>query len=270
MTRTMTLAIACAAAIGSGLGCSGTSGDVSGPPTGTTTGTIVTDLPCDVETVLATRCWACHGDAPALGLPSLTSVAAFTSPATTEPTQTRGAVALSRMEATAQPMPPPPAARATADEIAVVSTWIAAGMPAGTGCAPVCSSGKTWTGGNQESPRMNPGMACIACHSMDEGPRFSIAGTLYPTIHEPDRCDGADAATGAQVIITGADGQTLTLVPNAAGNFYSELSIAKPFRAKVVTASGERAMTAEQTSGDCNGCHTEAGANGAPGRITLP
>jgi len=29
-------------------------------------------------------------------------------------------------------------------------------------------------------------------------------------------------------------------------------------------------MTAPQTSGDCNGCHTQTGANGAPGRITLP
>jgi hypothetical protein len=29
-------------------------------------------------------------------------------------------------------------------------------------------------------------------------------------------------------------------------------------------------MTAEQTSGDCNGCHTPAGADGAPGRIVFP
>jgi mono/diheme cytochrome c family protein len=270
MPRTVTLAIVCAAAIGPGLGCTGAIGDANGTPTGTTTGAVVTDLPCDVEAVLAARCWACHGETPMLGLPSLTSVAAFMTPATTEPTQTTGAVALSRMQAAAQPMPPPPAARASAEEIAVVSTWIAAGMPGGTGCAPICTSGKTWTGGNHESPLMNPGMACIACHTADEGPRLSLAGTVYPTIHEPDRCDGAGAASGAQVIITGADGQTLTLAPNAAGNFYAEASVARPYRAKVVTAAGERAMTAEQTSGDCNGCHTEAGANGAPGRITLP
>jgi len=30
------------------------------------------------------------------------------------------------------------------------------------------------------------------------------------------------------------------------------------------------AMSALQTTGDCNGCHTEAGASGAPGRIQLP
>ena len=43
-----------------------------------------------------------------------------------------------------------------------------------------------------------------------------------------------------------------------------------PFTAKVTYQGRERAMTAPQTSGDCNGCHTQAGANGAPGRITLP
>jgi len=117
---------------------------------------------------------------------------------------------------------------------------------------------------------MNPGMACIKCHAGGEGPGFSIAGTLYPTIHEPDRCNGADAGGGAQVIITGADGQTLALSPNTAGNFYSKTSVAKPYRAKVVTAAGQREMAAAQTSGDCNSCHTEAGTNGAPGRIMLP
>ena len=71
-------------------------------------------------------------------------------------------------------------------------------------------------------------------------------------------------------MITGADGRMLTLAPNGAGNFYSERAVAGPYRAKVVTAAGERAMTAQQTSGDCNSCHTPAGANGAPGRIMLP
>jgi hypothetical protein len=114
-------------------------------------------------------------------------------------------------------------------------------------------------------------MACNDCHTRGgEGPRFSIAGTVYPTVHEPDLCNGAPSSSGAQVVITGADGQVLTLAPNRAGNFYSEMAVAGPYQAKIVTASGERAMTAQQTSGDCNSCHTQAGANGAPGRIMLP
>jgi len=231
-----------------------------------------TDLPCEVQTVMSARCWACHGERPTtVGVPSLTSVAAFMAASRIDPSQTIGAVGLARMQSTTIPMPPPPATAATAAEIAVISTWVAAGYPSGSGCSPICTSGATWRGGNEGSPEMNPGMACIQCHAAsDEGPGFSIAGTVYPTLHEPDLCDGAPPASGAQVIITGADGRTLTLAPNAAGNFYSERAVAGPYRARVVTAGGERTMTASQTSGDCNTCHSLAGANGAPGRIMLP
>jgi hypothetical protein len=44
----------------------------------------------------------------------------------------------------------------------------------------------------------------------------------------------------------------------------------------VVSGDKERAMTATQTSGDCNSCHTVAGTNTvagadpAPGRIVAP
>ena len=231
----------------------------------------LTDLPCDVETVLASRCWACHGQTPmTLGVPSLTSVAAFMAPSKTDPSQSTGMVALTRMQSTTTTMPPPPAAAATPAELATLSAWVMGGYASGNGCGPICSSGRTWNGGDEGSPDMNPGMACNLCHSGGEGPRFSISGTLYPTIHEPALCYGANASTGAQVVVTGADGRTLTLAPNAAGNFFSEMAVVTPYTAKVVTSAGERAMTAAQTSGDCNACHTMAGANGAPGRIMLP
>jgi len=229
-----------------------------------------TDLPCDVEMVFATRCWSCHGRTPTPGVPSLTSVAALTAPSRLDPAQSIATVAVARMQSTTIPMPPPPSAPATASEVATIASWVAAGAPAGNGCGATCTSGRTWTGGNEGSQNMNPGMACIQCHASDEGPRFSIAGTAYPTIAEPDLCYGAPSSSGAQVVITGADGRVLTLSLNGAGNFFSEMAVAKPYHAKVVTAGSERAMTAEQTSGDCNSCHTPAGANGAPGRILLP
>jgi mono/diheme cytochrome c family protein len=221
---------------------------------------------------MSARCWACHGETPtAVGVPSLMNVAAFMAPARTDPSQAMGAVALARMQSTTSPMPPPPATAATADEIAVISGWVAAGYLTGTGCSPICTSGTTWREGNEGSAEMNPGMACIQCHTAsDEGPQFPIAGTVYPTLHEPDLCDGAPPSSRARVVITGADGRTQTLEPNGAGNFYSEIRAAAPYRAKVVTSAGERVMTAPQTSGDCNSCHSLAGANGAPGRIMLP
>ena len=122
---------------------------------------------------------------------------------------------------------------------------------------------------------MNPGRACIACHSMGRGPAFALAGTLYPTAHEPDLCNGVNGTTGAKVVIVGADGKMQTLTPNGAGNFYYQGTIAMPYQAKVVYMGRERAMIEPQTSGDCNNCHTQNGAmpSGtlkAPGRILLP
>ena len=43
-----------------------------------------------------------------------------------------------------------------------------------------------------------------------------------------------------------------------------------PYTAKVLYNGNERVMHAEQTSGDCNACHTQYGTQDAPGRILLP
>jgi mono/diheme cytochrome c family protein len=57
---------------------------------------------------------------------------------------------------------------------------------------------------------------------------------------------------------------------NGAGNFYSLQSVTPPLSAKVTYGGAVRQMTAAATSGDCNTCHTQNGANGAPGRIKTP
>ncbi len=242
-------------------------------------------LPCEVAALLAARCQSCHGATPVPGVPmSLVTYADLMAPARSNATITVAALAVTRMQSATAPMPPAPAARATSTEIAALQSWNAAGNPQ-TGCAvdagvidpfsvpPTCTSHTNWTGGTRGSALMNPGIACVACHATTggEAPLFAIAGTVYPTAHEPDLCDGVNgAAAGAQVVIAGADGQTLTLTPNAAGNFSFEGSVALPFQAKVIYMGRERVMGTPQSSGDCNGCHTQAGATGAPGRILLP
>lgn len=134
--------------------------------------------------------------------------------------------------------------------------------------APTCSSKISWTRG--ENAQMRPGEACISCHTANGGPRFSIAGTVYATGHEPNDCNGVPSSSGALVLITDAENREYRVSPNVAGNFYLEQSIALPYRAKVTSGKGERVMISAQSSGDCNGCHTQSGANSAPGRITLP
>jgi len=144
-----------------------------------------------------------------------------------------------------------------------------AGADPGFDTPSVCTSGTMWTRGDRGSASMHPGGACINCHDQQNGPSFTIAGTVFPTAHEPDDCNGGGTA-GAQIVITGADGKVTKIAVNAVGNFYSQGAVALPFRAKVVVGTKERAMVGSQKSGDCNSCHTEKGDNSAPGRIVLP
>jgi hypothetical protein len=164
-----------------------------------------------------------------------------------------------------------PPSGATTD--GAVARQVPAAVDAGAdllGAAAVCTSGTQWTSGNRGSPLMHPGVACLSCHASGRAPRFVIAGSIYATAHEPNDCNGSLPSAMASVFITGADGATLVLPVNNAGNFYSLQPVVLPFKAKVASASGERSMLAAQRIGDCNSCHTQAGANGAPGRIILP
>jgi hypothetical protein len=135
----------------------------------------------------------------------------------------------------------------------------------GTGgtTATVCTSNVMWNGST--GPNMRPGSSCRGCHG------YAIAGTVYPTLHEPTNCNGVNGSTGVRVVITGANGTVLTLTPNSAGNFFSNTAPSTPFTVRLTSNAGTRAMNTPQTSGDCNSCHTQNGsANGAPGRIMAP
>jgi cytochrome c553 len=124
---------------------------------------------------------------------------------------------------------------------------------------------------------MGPGRACVACHAASnaatgegDAPLFAFAGTMYPTAHEPDHCI-ATAGEGAVVEVVDARGVTFTATANGAGNSFSEdVGLTPPYRAQITFAGRTRQMLAAQTSGDCNGCHTQRGDSAAPGRILLP
>ena len=134
-----------------------------------------------------------------------------------------------------------------------------------------CATKAVWTHGNSESPLMHPGGTCIDCHSSGEGPRYTIAGTVFPKSNELDDCNGSNGTTGAlSVVITDKNGASFALAVNSVGNFYTRQAVATPFTAKVVSPNGEGAMTAPQTNGDCNSCHAQTGNSGAPGRIVAP
>jgi len=217
---------------------------------------------------------------------TLTGYDDLIAPSSNDPARTVVDVSIERLRDPMAPMPPAPANPPTPTEADVLSAWVASGMPtvcdSGGGgvienpyATPVtCTSGTYWTGGDEGSRSMRPGGTCIDCHDSGpkDGPPFALAGTVYPSAHEPDDCNGIDASSPAEVIVVDAEGRTFTMSVNSVGNFYyeTENAFAFPYRAKVVRDGRERVMVDEQTSGDCNACHTESGAEDAPGRIMAP
>lgn len=129
-----------------------------------------------------------------------------------------------------------------------------------------CSTGSLWRGGDEESPLMHPGGDCIACHTQrGEGPRFSVAGTVHGDLNDPTDCNGV---RGVEVFVVDANDREVRLTTNAAGNFYTQdRDLVAPFRPRIVVGGETREMLTEAPHGDCNACHTELGANGAPGRV---
>ncbi len=129
----------------------------------------------------------------------------------------------------------------------------------------VCSTQETSL--VDEGENMEPGGDCIFCHASDEGPRYTIAGTVMGALDDDDRCAGVDGVT---VEITDANGQVISLTTNAVGNFFYQGELASPYSAKVRRGDQEVAMASAQSSGDCASCHTAQGVSGAPGRIVAP
>ena len=152
------------------------------------------------------------------------------------------------------------------------------GAGSSTGVA-VCSSNVYWKDMDKGSELMHPGGKCNNCHNKNpKSPNFIIAGTVYPTSHEPDECNGVSGGVVMDggmaeiaVVITDRTGRRLPEIPvNRVGNFTFPTEILMPFYVKVVSHGRENKMTMQAPHGDCNSCHTQTGAEGAPGRITAP
>ncbi|MEZ4439592.1 MAG: hypothetical protein R3B72_10915 [Polyangiaceae bacterium] len=260
-----------------------------------------TSLPCDVAEIVERRCLNCHGNPLRSGAPwPLIELSAWRTPSIANPDLSNGELSVQRMQDPSFPMPPE--GLLSAEEVAIVANWVGAGMPGGEcapgtpadgplDAAPICNSMDFWPAPLHNAPgktreEMFPGMPCIDCHTNPQsygqnegGPIFSIAGTVFPSAHEPDNCAGLDgtAVTDVVVQIVDASGTVHDLHPNRAGNFMIEDAIPMPYSAKVISSQGARGMSLKPTTGDCNLCHTENGSSGpdpngpvAPGRIVVP
>jgi len=131
-----------------------------------------------------------------------------------------------------------------------------------------CATGLRWSGGDAESPNMHPGGDCIGCHAQrGEGPHYSVAGTVHLEIDEPIDCLGIPGVT---VSVTDANANTIDLVTNSSGNFFTRQSLTMPVQIRLSYEGRERLMGLQPPVGACATCHTESGLNAAPGRIIAP
>jgi hypothetical protein len=133
------------------------------------------------------------------------------------------------------------------------------------------------------SADMFPGEPCLACHAnppppyTHQGPPYVIGGTVFTTGHVPDACqptaDEQAELSQAMVYARDAKGMLVSMIVHPSGNFYPKgltMPVIYPITAWVSYQGRERHMLGAQMSGDCNTCHTDPGASGAPGRIVLP
>ena len=138
--------------------------------------------------------------------------------------------------------------------------------------SPTCDGGGGF-GDEDFEELMYPGGACISCHRQeqdddkDDAPIYSAAGTVMLGLHEEDDCAGVPGAT---VVITGADGTVTRMTTNRVGNFFTNRRIVTPYTAVVEYQGRTLPMVGPQTDLDCNGCHSVAGSQGAPGRVIAP
>ncbi len=121
--------------------------------------------------------------------------------------------------------------------------------------------------GAERGPEMAPGSDCMSCHGGGRGRSFQVAGTIMGAYKDSTQCDGV---SGATVTITDATGRSIEMTSNSVGNFFDQTYLTPPYTAKVSLNGKEVAMKTPQTDGACGSCHTETGANGAPGRIVPP
>ena len=173
-------------------------GAAAGGATGGDTG-----LPCDLSMLLQSRCSTCHGHPPSQGAPiPLVTYADLVAPSKKLSTVTYAERALTRMQDTQSPMPPPPSSPATGGEVGVLQAWIAAGKPhgscgatigspAGAGGAPSLGAG----GSTNTSSGVPCEVAsvlndkCLSCHADPPTAGAVMPLTTYAQLTAPSKSD---------------------------------------------------------------------------------
>jgi hypothetical protein len=117
-------------------------------------------------------------------------------------------------------------------------------------------------------PLHRPGQPCLLCHDGASGDpaAFSMAGTVFI---------GGNTLTpqpGAVILLTNADGTTMSATTNAAGNFYLTPDAYAPVYPVHVTSVSVGGVSVTMHShiggnGSCAGCHADPAGPDSPGHV---
>jgi hypothetical protein len=103
-----------------------------------------------------------------------------------------------------------------------------------------------------EGPLMDPGSNCMECHGRGGAdPAWTAAGTVFPSPSAPT----GDGVEGVRVHLFDANGRSVTLRTNRAGNFYTRERLAFPLQVTLEGSGFFRAMPHLAPNGECNACH---------------
>ena len=231
-------------------------------------------MPCDVAFVVQRYCSECHVEPPKNSAPF--AIINHSEAMAAAPRM------LFRMRTGTMP---PSGARPSAREIDAFESWMDAGYPqTGTctdfdagvvdaGAMTTCASGNFYNmAAELPGELMNPGLSCPTCHIAGANfyVAFAYAGTVMPGLHEADRCKSPAPDGGLVEILEMDGGAGLSFSPKSSGNFKRLDAGPSPFIARITLNGISKSSASTHTSGDCNTCHTEQGANGASGRLTWP
>ena len=114
---------------------------------------------------------------------------------------------------------------------------------------------------------MVPGENCLTCHSPGGGATaYAVAGTVYPRADSSD----FDGIANITVTVTGADGKTVSMLSNSAGNFFAEGAVEFPIDVfSAIGNDGRVSMEPNSLTGACGSCHEALPDKGADGRILI-
>lgn len=111
------------------------------------------------------------------------------------------------------------------------------------GCNRCHGPGGSAAGSLATGPLMLPGQDCLSCHDGTQAVRWTAAGTW-------------GTSAGRAITLVDANGVTVSLTTNAAGNFYTSAPLTFPLTAW----SGGEQMPQPVTYGGCNRCHGPGGS----------